>query len=244
MGTRGWQYRTYSVAEHTDSTLTLTIDSPDGDNGFPGRVNATVKYTRTTDNALDIQYSATTDAPTIINMTNHAYFNLSGDPSKPVTDQLLTINAAEFTPVDSTFMTSGEIISVEGTPMDFRTGKLIGQDIERVDYEQIRNANGYDHNWVLSTNRDIEAEAATLYSPSTGILMRVYTDEPGIQVYSGNFLDGTATGKHGVKYQQRTAICLETQHYPDSPNKPHWPSTTLRPADTYASRTIYRFSTK
>ena len=244
MGTRGWQYRTYSVAEHTDSTLTLTIDSPDGDNGFPGRVNATVKYTLTADNALDIQYSATTDAPTIINMTNHAYFNLSGDPSKPITDQLLTINAAEFTPVDSTFMTSGEIISVEGTPMDFRTGKLIGQDIERVDYEQIRNANGYDHNWVLSTNRDIEVEAASLYSPATGILMRVYTDEPGIQVYSGNFLDGTATGKHGVKYQQRAAICLETQHDPDSPNKPDWPSATLRPADTYASRTIYRFSTK
>lgn len=244
MGTRGWQYRVYKVESSNDSTLVLSIDSPDGDNGFPGNVKATVTYTLRADNALDIAYSATTDAPTIINMTNHSYFNLSGDPDKPVTDQQLTINASAFTPVDSTYMTTGEILPVEGTPMDFRNAKLVGAEIEKFDFEQLKNGNGYDHNWVLDTKGDDTVESASLYCPETGIMLQVYTNEPGIQVYSGNFLDGTITGKGGVTYKQRTGICLETQKYPDTPNKPQWPTATLRPGETYNSHCVFKFSTK
>lgn len=244
MGTRGWQYRVYKVESSNDSTLVLSIDSPDGDNGFPGNVKATVTYTLRADNALDISYSAMTDAPTIINMTNHSYFNLSGDPNKPVTDQVLTINASNFTPVDSTYMTTGEILPVEGTPMDFRNAKLVGAEIEKFDYEQLKNGNGYDHNWVLDTKGDDTVEAASLYCPATGIFLQVYTNEPGIQVYSGNFLDGTLTGKGGVVYKQRTGLCLETQKYPDTPNKPQWPTAVLRPGEKYNSRCIFKFSTK
>ncbi len=244
MGSRGWQYRVYKVESSNDSTLVLSIDSPDGDNGFPGNVKATVTYTLRADNALDISYSATTDAPTIINMTNHSYFNLSGDPNKPVTDQVLTINASNFTPVDSTYMTTGEILPVEGTPMDFRNAKLVGAEIEKFDYEQLKNGNGYDHNWVLDTKGDDTVEAASLYCPATGIFLQVYTNEPGIQVYSGNFLDGTLTGKGGVVYKQRTGLCLETQKYPDTPNKPQWPTAVLRPGEKYNSHCIFKFSTK
>lgn len=244
MGTRGWQYRVYKVESSNDSTLVLSIDSPDGDNGFPSNVKATVTYTLRADNALDISYSATTDAPTIINMTNHSYFNLSGDPNKPVTDQVLTINASNFTPVDSTYMTTGEILPVEGTPMDFRNAKLVGAEIEKFDYEQLKNGNGYDHNWVLDTKGDDTVEAASLYCPATGIFLQVYTNEPGIQVYSGNFLDGTLTGKGGVVYKQRTGLCLETQKYPDTPNKPQWPTAVLRPGEKYNSHCIFKFSTK
>lgn len=244
MGTRGWQYRVYKVESSNDSTLVLSIDSPDGDNGFPGNVKATVTYTLRADNALDISYSAATDAPTIINMTNHSYFNLSGDPNKPVTDQVLTINASNFTPVDSTYMTTGEILPVEGTPMDFRNAKLVGAEIEKFDYEQLKNGNGYDHNWVLNTKGDDTVEAASLYCPATGIFLQVYTNEPGIQVYSGNFLDGTLTGKGGVVYKQRTGLCLETQKYPDTPNKPQWPTAVLRPGEKYNSHCVFKFSTK
>lgn len=229
-GPDGWQYRVYNAELVSDSSLVLSLKSPDGDSNFPGNVFATVSYTLSDDNALAIDYNAYSEAPTIINMTNHSYFNLSGDPTKPITDQELTINASNFTPVDSTFMTTGEIIPVEGTPMDFRNAKVIGADIERVDYDQIKNGKGFDHNWVLDTAGDATVEAATLYCPATGIMLQVYTNEPGIQVYTGNFLDGTVTGKNNIKYNQRTAICLETQHYPDTPNKPEWPSAVLRRA--------------
>ena len=244
MGTLGWQYRVYNAQQPNDSTLVLTIEDADGNNGFPGTVNATVTYTLTADNALDIDYKATTDKPTIINMTNHSYFNLSGDASKAITDDILYVNAKSFTPVDSTFMTTGEIVTVEGTPMDFTTAKPIGQDIARTDYDQIKNGNGYDHNWVLDTEGNDSIVAATLYSPATGIALDVLTNEPGIQVYSGNFLDGSVTGKGGNVYNQRAAICLETQHYPDSPNKPQWPSVVLRPGETYSSHCVFRFYTK
>lgn len=244
MGSRGWQYRLYNVEASTDSSLTISIDSPDGDNGFPGAVHAAVTYTVKGDNSLDIAYTAYSEAPTIINMTNHSYFNLSGDPTKPITDCELTINASQFTPVDSTYMTTGEIIPVEGTPMDFRNAKLVGAEIEKFDYEQLKNGNGYDHNWVLDTKGDDTVEAASVYCPATGILMQVFTNEPGVQVYTGNFLDGTITGKHGITYNQRTGICLETQHYPDTPNKPQWPSAVLRPGETYNSHCVYKFSIK
>lgn len=241
-GPIGWQYQVYKAQQPNDSTLVLTIVSPDGDNNFPGNVTATTTYTLTGDNAIDIAYSATTDATTVINMTNHSYFNLNGNPDQAITDNLLTVNADYFTPVDSTFMTTGEIAPVAGTPMDFTQAKVIGAEINNYDYDQLKNGNGYDHNWVLNTQGDDTQVAATLVSPSTGIKLEVLTDEPGIQIYSGNFLDGTVTGKGGKVYNQRAAICLETQHYPDSPNKPEWPSVILEPGQTYNSHCVFRFS--
>ena len=240
-GPTGWQYKVFQVLEADGQQLKLGLTSPDGDNGFPGNVQATVTYTITEDNGLDIAYEATTDAATVVNMTNHSYFNLSGNPgSHPVTEDVLWLNATHFTPVDSTFMTTGEIRPVAGTALDFTTAKPIGQDIE-ADCCQIRNGRGYDHNWCLDTDRDIAALAAELYCPESGINLKVYTDEPGIQVYVGNFLDGSVTGKQGTAYPHRSAICLETQHYPDSPNKPQWPSAVLRPGETYTSHCIFTF---
>ena len=174
-------------------------------------------------------------------MCNHSYFNLGGDPTKPITDDELYINADNFTPVDSTFMTTGEILTVKGTPMDFTAPKLIGKEITNYDYDQLKNGNGYDHNWVLNTAGDVNQVAAKVVSPTSGITLEVYTNEPGIQVYTGNFLDGTVKGKKGITYNQRTGICLETQHYPDSPNKPQWPSVVLEPGKVYQSTCIYKF---
>ena len=243
-GPTGWQYKVYETVSSDRRSLKLLMESPDGDNGFPGNVRAFVTYTLTDDNSIDIQYEAVTDAPTVINMTNHSYFNLSGTPAvHSVTEDDLFINAASFTPVDDTFMTTGEIVSVKGTPMDFTASKPIGRDIG-MDCVQLKNARGYDHNWVLSTGGDITKVAAELYCPQTGIDLKVYTDEPGIQVYTGNFLDGTVVGKGGVAYPFRHAVCLETQKYPDSPNKPDWPGALLRPGETYRSHCIFAFSVK
>ncbi len=243
-GPEGWQYQVYEVKSVTDNSLTLVMDSPDGDANFPGHVVADVVFTLTDDNKLDIAYSAVTDAPTIINMTNHCYFNLGGDASQTVSEDVLYLNAGHYTPVDDTYMTSGEILPVDGTPMDFRTPKAVGTDIGNFGFEQIKNANGFDHNWVLDTAGDIAQVAAELYSPASGIDLKVYTNEPGIQFYSGNFLDSTATGKNGILIGKNTGICLETQHYPDSPNKSDWPSVVLRPGETYTSHCIYAFSVK
>ena len=243
-GPTGWQYQVYECVEADASHVKLLRVSPDGDNNFPGEVKAYVTYTLTADNAIDIQYEATTDAPTVINMTNHSYFNLSGDPANhAITEDILYVNASHYTPVDNTYMTTGEIAPVAGTPFDFTAPHAIGDQIT-ADDEQIRNGNGYDHNWVLDTAGDISRVAAELWCPATGIDLKVYTDEPGIQVYAGNFLDGTVTGKQGVVYNQRHAICLETQHYPDSPNKAEWPSVVLRPGETYRSHCIFAFSVK
>ena len=243
-GPTGWQYQLYKVVEADSHHVKLLRVSPDGDNNFPGTVKAYVTYTLTEDNAIDIQYEATTDKPTVINMTNHSYFNLSGDPAgHSIVDDFLYINASAYTPVDATFMTTGDIAPVAGTPLDFTVARRIGDGIS-ADFEQIRFANGYDHNWCLDTGRDISVLACELYCPLTGIDLKVYTDEPGVQVYSGNFLDGTVVGKNGVVYNQRAAICLETQKYPDTPNKPAWPSALLRPGETYTSRCIYAFSVK
>jgi aldose 1-epimerase len=243
-GPTGWQYQVYECVEADASHVKLLRVSPDGDNSFPGEVKAYVTYTLTADNKIDIAYEATTTAPTVINMTNHSYFNLSGDPAgHAITDDVLYVNASNYTPVDDTYMTTGEIVPVADTPFDFTTAHAIGDQIA-ADNEQIRNGNGYDHNWVLDTACDITKVAAELYCPATGIDLKVYTDEPGIQVYSGNFLDGTVTGKKGVVYNQRHGICLETQHYPDSPNKAEWPSVVLRPGETYRSHCIFAFSVK
>jgi aldose 1-epimerase len=241
-GPNGWQYKIYEVEKVTDNSITLVRHSPDGDESFPGNVTAKVTYTVTTDNALEIVYEATTDKPTVINMTNHSYFNLSGNPANSILDHVLYVNAQYFTPVGKTLIPTGEMAPVAGTPMDFTIPKVIGKDIDSTGYEQILFGNGYDHNWLLDTKGDMATVAATLFSPESGIKMDVYTDEPGIQVYSGNFLNGTVTGKRGIIYQQRAAVCLETQHYPDSPNKPEWPSVVLRPGETYTSHCTYKFS--
>lgn len=241
-GPQGWQYQVYDANQLNDSTLQLTMQSPDGDANFPGNVTAVVTYTLTSNNALDIKYEATTDKKTVINMTNHSYFNLSGDPTTLITDHIVYINADKFTPVDATFMTTGEILDVKGTPMDFTTGHAIGRDINRFDYEQIKFANGFDHNWCLNTAGDDTQVAAKVVCPSTGICLEVYTNEPGIQVYSGNFLDGSVSGKKGIVYNQLCGLCLETQKYPDSPNKSDWPSAYLNPGETYYSHCIYKFS--
>ncbi len=241
-GPQGWQYQVYQTVNQIDATtIEMTRFSADGDQNFPGNVNAKVTFKLTEDNAIDIKFEATTDKKTVINMCNHSYFNLSGDANNPITDNVLYINADTYTPVDSTFMTTGAIDSVKGTPMDFVTPKVIGQDIDKFEFAQMKNGNGYDHNWVLNTAGDVTKLAAKVTSPASGIGVEVYTNEPGIQVYSGNFLDGTAKGKKGIVYKQRTGVCLETQHYPDSPNKPEWPSTILEPGKVYNSQCIYKF---
>lgn len=243
-GPNGWQYSLYSVKEATENSVVLTLSSPDGEEQFPGNVEAQVTYTLTADNAIAIDYEATTDAPTVINMTNHSYFNLTGDPTQQILDHELMINADAFTPVDDTYMTTGEIAPVAGTPMDFTTAKVVGKEIDNFDYIQLKNGNGYDHNWVLNTAGNKEEAAVVLYAPTTGIELTVYTTEPGIQVYTGNFLDGTVTGKKGIVYNQRVGICLETQKYPDTPNKPEWPSAVLRPGEKYTSHCTFKFGVR
>ena len=240
-GPQGFQYRVFDAELLNPQELQLTYRAEDGEEGFPGNITCKVLMKLTDDNAIDIQYEAETDKPTIVNMTNHSYFNLEGDAGNN-SGHLLMVDADYYTPVDSTFMTTGEIVPVEGTPMDFRTPTPVGERINDYDFVQLKNGNGYDHNWVLATAGDLSRPAARLVSPVSGIALEVFTDEPGIQVYVGNFLDGTVRGKHGIPYAHRTAVCLETQHYPDSPNKPQWPSVVLRPGETYHSRCIYRFS--
>ncbi|MBO4916349.1 MAG: galactose mutarotase [Bacteroidales bacterium] len=241
-GPTGWQYQVYEVVEADANHLKILRDSPDGDNGFPGHVKAYVTYTLTDQNAIDIWYEATTDKPTVINMTNHSYFNLDGDPTHNVLDDIMYIKSSTTTAVGPGLIPTGEIVSLLDTPMDFTTAKRIGDDIDKRDFEQIALGNGYDHNWILDTMGDITDPAIILQSPSTGIQLEVYTDEPGIQVYSGNFLDGSVTGKNGIVYNQRAGICLESQHYPDTPHNPDWPSVVLRPGEKYTSHCVFAFS--
>ena len=240
-GPRGFQYRVFDAVQKSDRELELAYTAKDGEEGFPGNFNCRVTMTLTDDNAIDIRYAADTDKATVVNMTNHSYFNLDGDPSKDNSDWLLMVDADSYTPVDSTFMTTGEITPVAGTPMDFRAPTPIGERIGQ-DFEQLKNGNGIDHNWVLNTRGNIAEACASLESPATGIRLDVYTTEPGIQVYCGNFLDGSVKGKKGIPYGFRAAVCLETQKYPDTPNKPEWPSAVLRPGEKYESRCIYKFS--
>ena len=240
-GPKGFQYRVFDAVQPDQHTLKLSYLSKDGEEGFPGNLNCTVTFTLTDDNAIDIQYGAETDKPTIVNLTNHSYFNLDGDPSRDNSEYLLMVDADNYTPVDSTFMTTGEIVTVEGTPMDFRQPTAVGARIDD-DFQQLKNGLGYDHNWVLNTKGDDSRACATLVSPKTGIELEVFTNEPGIQVYAGNFLDGTLRGKKGITYGRRASVCLETQKYPDTPNKPEWPTAVLRPGEKYDSHCIFRFS--
>ena len=239
-GPQGYHARMWDAKQLNDQALELTYLSKDGEAGFPGNLDIKVTYTLTDDNAVGIKYEATTDKKTVVNLTNHSYFNLSGVPGSDVLDQLVMINADNYTPVDSTLIPVG-ISPVDGTPLDLRTPVAIGKQINDP-FQQLQFGRGYDLNWVLNTNGDKNVLAAKAYSPTSGIALEVYTNEPGIQFYTGNFMDGKDTGKHGVLYPHRGALCLETQHYPDSPNHPDFPSVVLNPGEKYLSECIYKFT--
>ncbi|MBQ9356552.1 MAG: galactose mutarotase [Prevotella sp.] len=246
-GDTGWMNQVYKAEQVDDQTLRLTIVAQDGENGFPGTVTATTTYKIVDGNTLDITWEAETDKPTIINQTNHNYYNLSGNLEQPGYDQVLYVNADSFTESDDSYMPTGTILPVEGTPMDFRTPHAVGDSIHS-DYYQIQNAHGYDHNWVLNTHGDDTKVCASLYSPQTGIFMEMFTNEPGVQVYSGNFQgvggEENVVRKLGKHYPQHVSICLESQKFPDSPNHPEWASPVLRPGEKYFSHAAYRFTVK
>lgn len=233
-GVKGYDKVLWTAKAHSDSTLELHYLSEDGEEGYPGNLDITVTYTVTDQNELKIDYEATTDKPTPVNLTNHSYFNLSGDPATQILDHQLQIDADHYTPVNQQLIPTGEIAPVEGTPFDFTEPHAIGSRIEEV-------PGGYDHNFVINDHTGELQNIATLVDPETGRKLEVITTEPGIQFYSGNFLDGSITGSDGTAFIKHSALCLETQHFPDSPNQPDFPSTILEPGDTYETTTIYRF---
>jgi aldose 1-epimerase len=240
-GPQGYHTRVWDARQVDGQTLELTLLSPDGEAGFPGNLQIGVTYTLTDGNAMDIRYEATTDKPTVVNLTHHSYFNLSGTDGSQITGQLVQINADAYTPVDSTLIPTGVIEPVEGTPLDLRSLVAIGARIDEP-FEQLQKGGGYDHNWVLNTQGDVNVLAAKAVSEQSGIVLEVYTTEPGIQFYTGNAMSGLDTGKRGVVYPHRGAFCLETQHYPDSPNQPGFPGTVLLTGQTYRSRCVYKFA--
>ena len=230
------------ITEEGKSGVVMTYTSPDGDEGYPGTLVMEVTYLLGNDNSVEINYKASTDKKTVINLTNHSYFNLGPDKST-ILNHHLELEANRFLPVDATLIPTGELRPVSGTPFDFSNMKVIGQDIT-AENEQLKLGGGFDHCWVLSDESDALKLAAKLYEPTSGRLMEVYTTEPAIQFYSGNFLDGTITGKGGQTYAYRSGLCLETQHYPDSPNQPEFPSVVLNPGETYNTTTKMVFKTK
>jgi aldose 1-epimerase len=238
-GIRGFDKVVWGAKQIPDG-IELTYVSKDGDQGFPGNLSTTVRYTLS-GGALRIEYSATTDKDTVLNLTNHSYFNLKGQGNGDVLGHVLKIDASRITPVDATLIPTGELKSIEGTPFDFRTPHAVGERID-ADDPQLRLGHGYDHNFVLDHAPGQLAEAAEVYEPTTGRILRVLTTEPAVQFYTGNFLDGSITGKEGRVYNRRFALCLETQHFPDSPNHPTFPSTELKPGQEFHSVTVFQFS--
>jgi aldose 1-epimerase len=225
------------------SGVTYTYLSKDGDDGFPGNMKVSVTYTLTEANELVIDYEAATDKTTVVNLSQHSYFNLAGEGTGDILNHEIMINADRFTPVDKDLIPTGELRPVKGTPLDFTTSTRVGARIDD-GYDQIALGHGYDHNWVINRKEDGLTLAARVYEPTSGRVMEVSTTQPGIQFYTGNFLDGTVTGKQGHVYKRRFGLCLETQHFPDSPNHPDFPSTTLKPGETFKSKTVFKFSAK
>lgn len=243
-GEKGLDKRVWSATEVNTPDgpgVRFTYLSPDGEEGYPGNVQITVQYTLTDDNELRIEYWATTDAPTPINLTNHSYFNLSGQHTSNILNHVLRINASHYTPTDEMLIPTGQIAPVAGTPVDFTTPRAIGERIDQMKPTTGNPPGGYDLNYVLNDDGTPLRRAATLYDPESGRIMQVLTNEPGIQFYSGNFLDGTLRGKGGVIYNKHAALCLETQHFPNSVNQPSFPSIIVRPGETYHSICIYKF---
>lgn len=243
-GLKGVDMVVWDVVSSNDSTLVLSYLHPDGQDGFPGNVRIDMTYSLTSDNEFKVEYAATTDAPTFFNISHHSFFNLKGQGNGTILDNVMVINASHTTPVDSVLIPTGEIADVTGTPFDFREPHTIGERIND-DNEQLENGGGYDHNWVLDRKTPDGIEfAASVYEPASGRYMEVFTDQPAMQFYSGNFFDGTTVGKYGKNLNYRETLALETQKYPDSPNHPNFPSTRLDPGQTYTHTCIYRFSVK
>ena len=243
-GLKGLDMVVWDVDTVTANSIVLSYLHPDGQDGMPGNLKIVMTYTLTPDNEFRVDYLAQTDKATHVNLSHHSFFNLKGEGNGTINDHVLYINASQTTPVDSLLIPTGEIVSVEGTPFDFREPKIIGQDLG-VENEQLKNGAGYDHNWVLDRSAETELElAASVWEPVSGRYMEVWTDQPSIQFYGGNFFDGKTTGKYGRSLNYRESIALETQKYPDTPNKPHFPSTLLNPGEEYTHTCVYRFSTK
>lgn len=240
-GLRGFNSVVWDIVAETSSEVTLRYTSPDGEEGYPGTLSVDVTYKLTDENELCIDYKATTDKSTVINLTNHAYFNLSGDGDASVHDHVLELAAKHYLPTDNTAIPLGQPEQVAGTPFDFTTPHTIGERID-TPIDQLVWARGYDHTFVLDKPLGKLGFAARCYSPKTGVVMQVFTDQPGVQLYTGNWMSGNMRGKHDARYPARAALCLETQHYPDSPNRPEYPSTRLNPGETFTSTTVFAFS--
>lgn len=242
-GTKGFESVVWKVDRHTDNTIAFSRVSPDMEEGYPGNLSVQVEYTLDNSNALKIKYTATTDKATVVNLTNHSFFNLKGEGNGDIMDHVVTINADSYTPVDDGLIPTGAIEPVAETPFDFRSPKTIGRDIDE-DFGQLKIGKGYDHNYVVNEapqNAEGLKLAAMVLEPNSGRTMEVYTSEPGVQFYTGNFMNGSDIGKTGKPYPFRGSFCFETQHYPDSPNKPEFPSTRLNPGEVYETTTIYKF---
>ena len=239
-GTNGFHRQVWDAKQISDTEVDFSLVSPDMETGYPGTVTVKVKYQLTTANELKIEYFATTDKKTVLNLTNHSYFNLKDGGRTSINDHLMYLNADYYTPVDGGLIPTGELAAVAGTPFDFTNPTAIGARVE-ADDEQLKLGGGYDHNWVLNTKNDVATLAAKVVEPESGRVLEVYTNEPGIQFYGGNFIDGKVAGKNDIKYGFRSAFCLETQHFPDSPNKPEFPSVIVNPGDEYYSVCIYKF---
>jgi aldose 1-epimerase len=242
-GARGFNKVVWTPRELSDGGLDLTYLSKDGEEGYPGNLRVTVTYHLTDANALQIEYAASTDKDTVLNLTNHSYFNLKGEGAGDILGHVVMLNADRYTPVDAGLIPIGELRAVNGTPFDFRKSTAIGARIDQND-EQLKLGKGYDHNWVLNKSGNSLSLAARVEEPSSGRVLEVHTTEPGVQFYTGNFLDGSVKGKGGKVYGHRSGFCLETQHFPDSPNQSQFPSTVLRPGQRFNSTTVYRFSAK